>query len=54
MLDSGVGGLSILREVRRQLPDEDVLYLADQRHVPYGRAPATRSAASRQASPASF
>ncbi len=39
MLDSGVGGLSILREVRRQLPDEDVLYLADQRHVPYGPRP---------------
>jgi glutamate racemase len=36
MLDSGVGGLSILREVRRQLPNEDVLYVADQYHVPYG------------------
>lgn len=36
MLDSGVGGLSILREVRQQLPNEDVLYLADQGHVPYG------------------
>jgi glutamate racemase len=36
MLDSGVGGLSILREVRRQLPNEDVLYFADQGHVPYG------------------
>jgi glutamate racemase len=36
MLDSGVGGLSILREVRRLLPDEDILYFADQGHVPYG------------------
>jgi len=36
MLDSGVGGLSILREVVRQLPAEDVLYVADQVHVPYG------------------
>jgi glutamate racemase len=36
MLDSGVGGLSILREVRRQLPEEDILYFADQGHVPYG------------------
>lgn len=36
MLDSGVGGLSILREVRSQLPNEDVLYFADQAHVPYG------------------
>lgn len=36
ILDSGVGGLSILREVRRQLPGEDVIFLADQAHVPYG------------------
>jgi glutamate racemase len=36
MLDSGVGGLSILREVRRLLPDENILYFADQEHVPYG------------------
>lgn len=36
MMDSGVGGLSILREVRRQLPNEDILYFADQGHVPYG------------------
>ncbi len=39
MLDSGVGGLSILREVRNQLPNEDILYFADQRHVPYGPRP---------------
>jgi glutamate racemase len=39
MLDSGLGGLSILREVRRQLPHEDVLYFADQGHVPYGPRP---------------
>lgn len=36
LLDSGVGGLSILREVRAQLPPEHLLYLADQAHVPYG------------------
>lgn len=36
MVDSGVGGLSILREVRRLLPNEDILYFADQGHVPYG------------------
>jgi glutamate racemase len=39
LLDSGVGGLSILREVRRQHPAEDVLYVADQAHVPYGPRP---------------
>jgi glutamate racemase len=36
MLDSGVGGLSILRQLQRQLPGEDVVYVADQGHVPYG------------------
>jgi len=36
VFDSGMGGLSVLREIRRQLPSEDVLYLADQGHVPYG------------------
>ncbi|MBW8012008.1 MAG: glutamate racemase [Chloroflexi bacterium] len=36
IFDSGVGGLSILRAIRQQLPDEDILYLADQAHVPYG------------------
>jgi glutamate racemase len=36
MFDSGIGGLSILREVQRQLPNENILYLADQAHVPYG------------------
>jgi glutamate racemase len=39
MLDSGVGGLSILREVRRLLPAEDIVYFADQGHVPYGPRP---------------
>lgn len=36
MLDSGVGGLSVLREVRRLLPGESILYVADQGHMPYG------------------
>ena len=36
VFDSGIGGLSVLREIRQQLPSEDVLYLADQGHVPYG------------------
>ncbi|MCW5874392.1 MAG: glutamate racemase [Anaerolineales bacterium] len=34
--DSGVGGLSVLRALRAQLPTEDILYFADQAHVPYG------------------
>ncbi len=36
LFDSGVGGLSVLREVVRQLPRHDVLYVADTAHVPYG------------------
>ncbi|MRS03458.1 glutamate racemase, partial [bacterium] len=36
MFDSGVGGLTILRAMREQLPGQPVVYLADQAHVPYG------------------
>jgi glutamate racemase len=36
VFDSGVGGLSVLRELRRLLPSEEYLYVADQAHVPYG------------------
>ena len=36
IFDSGVGGLSVWREVARQLPRERTLYVADQAHVPYG------------------
>lgn len=39
IFDSGVGGLSVLREVRLALPHEDILYLADTAHVPYGARP---------------
>ncbi len=36
IFDSGVGGLSVLRAIRAQLPNENLLYFADQGHVPYG------------------
>ena len=36
VLDSGVGGLSVLKAIRSQMPHENVLYLGDQAHVPYG------------------
>ena len=36
IFDSGVGGLSIVRAVRRQLPQSPLIFLADQAHVPYG------------------
>jgi glutamate racemase len=37
IFDSGVGGLSVMREVVRQLPAEDVVFFADTVHCPYGR-----------------
>lgn len=36
VFDSGVGGLSVLREIRTLLPAESLLYVADSGHVPYG------------------
>jgi len=36
VFDSGVGGLSVLHEIRRALPGEDLLYVADSAHAPYG------------------
>lgn len=36
VFDSGVGGLTVLKEITRQLPNEDVIYLADTARVPYG------------------
>jgi len=36
LFDSGVGGLSVLRALRRRLPTADLLYLADSAHAPYG------------------
>ncbi len=40
VFDSGVGGLSVLREIRRELPGEHLLYVADSGHAPYGDKPA--------------
>jgi glutamate racemase len=39
IFDSGVGGLSVMRAIRQDYPPEDLLYLADQAHVPYGPRP---------------
>ena len=36
IFDSGIGGLSVWREIARQLPHEDTLYFGDQIHIPYG------------------
>ena len=39
VFDSGLGGLSVLREIQRQAPGASVLYLADTLNVPYGDKP---------------
>jgi len=36
VFDSGVGGLSVLRALRRELPDAALRYVADSAHAPYG------------------
>ncbi|MDO8312576.1 MAG: glutamate racemase [Sideroxyarcus sp.] len=36
VFDSGVGGLSVLHHIRRTLPRERLIYIADSAHVPYG------------------
>ncbi|HEY0734945.1 MAG TPA: glutamate racemase [Herpetosiphonaceae bacterium] len=36
VFDSGVGGLSVLHDIRAALPNEDLIYVADSGHVPYG------------------
>lgn len=36
VFDSGVGGLTVLREIQRQLPNESVLYFGDTARLPYG------------------
>jgi glutamate racemase len=39
IFDSGVGGLSVLREIRRRMPGESIIYFGDQAHIPYGPRP---------------
>src|SRR5258706_12256142 len=39
IFDSGVGGLSVLRAIRAQMPEESVIYFGDQGHIPYGSRP---------------
>jgi glutamate racemase len=42
IFDSGIGGLTVVRQIRRVLPNEDLIYLGDTARVPYGtKSPAT-------------
>ena len=39
-IDSGVGGLTVVKEALHQLPAENTIYLGDQARLPYGPRPA--------------
>ena len=39
IFDSGIGGLSVLKEIQQLLPNEDLIYIADSAHAPYGNKP---------------
>ena len=36
VFDSGVGGLTVAREIMRQMPQEQIIYFGDTARVPYG------------------
>ena len=36
VMDSGVGGISVLKHIHALLPDEDLIYVADSKYAPYG------------------
>ena len=36
VFDSGVGGISVLRELIRIMPEEDFIYFGDSKNAPYG------------------
>ncbi len=39
VFDSGIGGVSVLQEIQRQLPAENLIYVADSAYAPYGDKP---------------
>lgn len=42
IIDSGIGGISVWKEVSSLLPHESIMYVADQAHLPYGTKTATQ------------
>ncbi|BBN98084.1 glutamate racemase [Sporolactobacillus terrae] len=39
VFDSGIGGMTVLQQIRKLMPNEDFLYYADTAHIPYGEKP---------------
>lgn len=42
VFDSGIGSLSIIQELKKEIPHENLLYFADKAHFPYGNKSATQ------------
>jgi glutamate racemase len=42
IFDSGIGGLSVLKAIREILPNENIIYVADQAYAPYGKKSKTK------------
>ena len=36
VFDSGIGGLTVVREIMRNIPDERIIYFGDTARLPYG------------------
>ncbi len=39
IFDSGIGGLSVLKQIQQLLPNENLIYIADSAYAPYGNKP---------------
>ena len=39
VFDSGVGGLTVMKEIMHQIPNEKIIYFGDTARVPYGKIP---------------
>ena len=37
LFDSGIGGLSIYNEIKKSIPNESTIYIADNLNAPYGK-----------------
>ena len=36
LIDSGIGGFTVLQELQKELPGENIVYLGDSERMPYG------------------
>ena len=36
IFDSGIGGLTVANAIRKQMPNESIIYFGDTKHLPYG------------------